>query len=49
LLKANRREKYGDRLQIDDIAKHIDIMTLSTEQLERLVSGDDLVRILFGG
>lgn len=49
LLKANRRDKYGDRLQIDAIAKHLDIATLSTAQLERLAAGDDLVSVLLGG
>ncbi len=35
--------------QIESIAKNIDLSKLSTEQLERLAAGDDLLSVILGG
>lgn len=52
LLKANRREKYGDKIQFDALLKvlfeKIDYSTLSAAQIEALANGDDPISVLLG-
>ncbi len=52
LLKANRREKYGDKIQLDALLKvlfeKIDYSTLSAAQIEALANGDDPISVLLG-
>jgi very-short-patch-repair endonuclease len=52
LLKANRREKYGDKIQLDAILKvlieKLDFSTLSAAQIEALANGADPFTVLLG-
>lgn len=52
LLRANRREKYGDKIQLDALLKvlfeKIDYTALSAAQIEALANGDDPITVLLG-
>jgi very-short-patch-repair endonuclease len=52
LLKANRRDKYGDKLQLDGVlrvlAEKIDYTKLSAAQIEALANGDEPLSVLLG-
>jgi hypothetical protein len=52
LLRANRREKYGDKIQLDAVMKllfeQIDYSTLSAAQIEALANGDNSLTVLLG-
>lgn len=52
LLRANRRKKYGDKVEIDALLKvlfeKIDYTALSAAQIEALANGDDPITVLLG-